>query len=146
MSGTVNRVTLIGRLGKDPETKETSNDKKVCKFSLATDETYKDKDGEKVSKTSWHNIVAWGKLAEISEKYLRKGSLVFVEGKIEYRKWQDNEGNEKRATDIVISSMTMLGGKPDSESGGSSAKPETKKKDDWGGSGGSTEDDSEIPF
>ena len=143
MSGTVNRVTLIGRLGKDPEMKDVG-DKKVCKFSIATDETWT-KDGEKQSKTSWHNIVAWAKLAETCGKYLKKGSLIFCEGKLDYRKWQDNDGNEKRATVIIINFMTMLGSKPDSESGGAPAKTE-KKKDDWGGGGGSLPEDDDIPF
>lgn len=145
MSGTVNRVTLIGRLGKDPETKETGNDKKVCKFSLATDETWT-KDGEKQSKTQWHNILAWAKLGETCQKYLKKGSLIYVEGKIEYRKWEGEDGQEKRATDITISHMTMLGSKPDSEGSGGSEK---KKDDDWGKSGGAKKNqdaDEDIPF
>lgn len=140
MSGTTNRVILVGRLGKDPESTAVG-DKTVCKFSLATDESYTKAGGDKVSKTSWHNIVAWAKLAETCQKYLKKGALIYCEGKLDYRKWQDNEGNEKRATDIVINNMTMLGSKPDSDGGSSQT---TKKKDD--GWGDNKEDDSEIPF
>ncbi len=105
-----NSVQLIGNLGKDPEIKYLPAGDPVCNFSMATSDTWK-KDGEKVTKTEWHNIVAWGKLAEVCAEYLNKGKLVFVEGKIQTRSWDDKEGNKKYMTEIKIHTMKMLGGK-----------------------------------
>ncbi len=110
MSG-VNKVILLGNLGKDPEIKELENNK-VANVSIATSEVYKDKDGERQEKTEWHRVVMWGKLAELAEKYLQKGSMVYVEGRLKTRQWQDQDGNTKYATEIVASSMTFVGGKP----------------------------------
>jgi single-strand DNA-binding protein len=110
MSG-VNRVILVGNLGKDPEVRSLESGTKVASFSLATGETYKNKDGEKVTNTEWHNIVLWRGLAEVAEKYLRKGSLIYLEGKIKTRTWDDKDGNKKYATDIVGDTFTMLGSK-----------------------------------
>ena len=108
----VNRVLLIGRLGADPETKYTPDGTMVVNFRMATDESYKNKQGEKVSKTEWHRIVVWGKLAEICTNYLGKGSLVFIEGKLQTRTWDDKDGGSKRSmTEIVASGMKMLDGK-----------------------------------
>jgi single-strand DNA-binding protein len=106
----VNKVVLVGRVGKQPESQE-ANGKTVAKFSLATTESYKDKSGEKQETTTWHNIVVWGALADICVKYLQKGSLVYVEGKISNRSWDDKDGNKKYMTEIVCSEMKMLGGK-----------------------------------
>lgn len=108
-----NSVQLIGNLGKDPEIKYLPNGDPVCNFSMATSESWK-KDGEKVTKTEWHNIVAWGKLAEVCGQYLDKGKLIFVEGKIQTRSWDDKEGNKRYTTEIKIHTMKMLGGKGDS--------------------------------
>lgn len=96
----INKVILIGNLGADPEIKELSNGAKVGRFSLATNENYKDNNGEWQSKTEWHNVVVWRNLAEQSERILKKGSKVYIEGKIKYRKWQDENGNDRYATDI----------------------------------------------
>lgn len=106
----LNKVTLIGNLGKDPESKQLQGGDTVCNFSIATTEKYTDKAGNKVEQTEWHNIVAWRKLAEIAAKYLKKGSKVYVEGKIKTRSWEQN-GEKKYATDIEITQMIMLGGK-----------------------------------
>jgi len=106
----VNRVILVGRLGGDPETRYTSSGQAVCNFSLATDETFKDRSGEKQKKTEWHRIVVWGKQAEIAQQYLTKGALLYLEGKIQSRQWDDREGNKRTSTDIVVSSFRMLGG------------------------------------
>lgn len=103
----INKVTLLGNLGKDPEVKELENGKMV-KFSMATSESYKDREGNKQTKTEWHNIVVWGKLAEIAEKYLKKGSKLYLEGKITTRSWED-EGQTKYMTEIVAREFTMLG-------------------------------------
>jgi single-strand DNA-binding protein len=115
MSGTVNRVILIGRLGKDPELKYMPSGAPMAKFSLATDESFKDKTGEKQEHTEWHTIVAWNKLAEICGEYLTKGKLVYIEGSIRSRQWQDQAGNKRTSYDIVARDMQMLGSKAESE-------------------------------
>jgi single-strand DNA-binding protein len=109
MSG-INKVILVGHLGKDPEVKSIDNGVKVAKFSLATTESYRDKNGERKDVTEWHNITCWRNLAEIAEKYLTKGKQIYVEGKIRTRSWEDN-GVKKYAVDIVADSFTMLGTK-----------------------------------
>ncbi|MBZ5542107.1 MAG: single-stranded DNA-binding protein [Acidobacteriia bacterium] len=115
MAGSVNKVILIGRLGKDPELKYTPSGAQVCKFSVATDAVWKDKTGEQQKQTEWHNIVAWGKLAEICAEYLTKGKQVYIEGSIRSRQWEDQSGNKRTAYDIVARQMTMLGSRADSE-------------------------------
>ena len=115
MSGSVNKVILIGRLGKDPEVKYTPSGAPVAKFSLATDEAFKDRSGEQQKRTEWHNIVAWNKLAEICGEYLTKGKLVYIEGSIRSRQWEDQAGNKRTAYDIVAGRMQMLGSKADSD-------------------------------
>jgi single-strand DNA-binding protein len=115
MAGSVNKVILVGRLGRDPELKYTPSGAPVAKFSLATDESFKDKTGEKQEHTEWHNIVAWNKLAEICGEYLTKGKLVFIEGSIRSRQWQDQAGNKRTSYEIIANQMQMLGSKADSE-------------------------------
>ncbi len=115
MSGSVNKVILIGRLGKDPEVKYTPSGAPVAKFSLATDEVFKDRSGEQQKRTEWHNIVAWNKLAEICGEYLTKGKLVYIEGSIRSRQWEDQAGNKRTAYDIVAGRMQMLGSKAESD-------------------------------
>jgi len=109
----VNKATLVGRLGKDPEVRYTPEGAMVVNMTLATDESYKGKDGNKVSKTEWHRIVVFGKLAEICGNYLVKGKLVFIEGKIQTRQWTDKEGVKRSTTEIVASDMKMLDAKKD---------------------------------
>jgi len=109
----VNKVILVGRLGRDPETRYTGSGQAVANFSLATDETYKDKSGERQKRTEWHKIVVWGKQAEIAQQYLKKGSLVFVEGRIQSREWQDKEGQKRTSFEIVANNFRMLGGRAD---------------------------------
>lgn len=105
----VNKVILIGNLGADPEVRHLQNGAAVANFRIATSETYKDKQtGEKREQTEWHSIVAWRALAEIVEKYLRKGSKVYVEGKLRTRQWQDKDGNTRYTTEIHADEMTML--------------------------------------
>ncbi len=115
MAGTVNKVILIGRLGRDPELKYTPSGAPVAKFSLATDESFKDHTGEQQDRTEWHNIVAWNKLAEICGEYLTKGKLVYIEGSIRSRQWQDQAGNKRTAYEIIAYRMQMLGSKAESE-------------------------------
>lgn len=109
MSGSLNKVILIGNLGRDPELKTTPSGQTVARFSLATTETWKDPDGEKQSKTEWHSVVVWGKQAEIAEKYLRKGKQVMIEGRIQYREYTDQAGVKKTVSDIRCDNFVMLG-------------------------------------
>lgn len=108
-----NHCSFIGRLGKNPETRYTQAGDAVCNFSIAVDESYKGKDGQKVEKTEWVNCVAWRKLGEICGQYLTKGSLVAVSGKMQTRKWQDSNGQDRYTTEILLDEMRMLGGKGD---------------------------------
>jgi len=108
MNSLKNRVTLIGNLGQDPETKTTETGKKVTHFTLATDDGYKNSDGQKVNETTWHNIVAWNGLADIAGKYLKKGRQVAVEGRIVYRTYEDKKGATKNITEIVLNDLILL--------------------------------------
>ena len=114
----LNKVMLIGNLGKDPEVRAIPSGVKVANFSIATSENYTGKDGNKVEKTEWHNIVMWRGLAEVAEKYLKKGSPVFIEGRLQTRSWDDQSGNKRYTTEIVADNMVMLGGRRDGGSGG----------------------------
>lgn len=114
----LNKVTLIGRLGKDPEVRYTPDGTMVTTFNLATDEQRKDKNGEKIQRTEWHKIVTWGKLAEICGNYLVKGKLVFVEGRIQTRSWEDKEGVKRYTTEIIASDMKMLDSKGQNKTDG----------------------------
>tara|TARA_B100001559_G_C16313942_1_gene535592 strand:- start:306 stop:725 length:420 start_codon:yes stop_codon:yes gene_type:complete len=111
----VNKVILVGNLGKDPEVRYLDSGVAVANFSLATTENYKNKQGEKVSQTEWHNIVLWRGLAEVAEKWLKKGSSVYIEGKIRTNKWEDKEGKTRYNTEILADNMTMLGNKTNSD-------------------------------
>lgn len=137
----VNKAIIVGHLGKDPETKYMPSGDAVTNFSVATSETWKDKaTGDKKESTEWHRISTFGKLAEICGEYLRKGSLVYLEGKIQTRKWQDKEGVDRYTTEIKADQMRMLGGRSDTEQ--ESGEPKPAKK-----SGGSiAEMDDDIPF
>ncbi|MEA2238962.1 MAG: single-strand DNA-binding protein [Thermoanaerobaculia bacterium] len=151
MAGSVNRVILVGRLGKDPEIRSIPSGTSVAKFSIATDERFTDKSGEKQERTEWHNIEAWGKLGEICGQYLRKGKLVYIEGSIRTESWDDKEsGQKKYRTKIVASEMQMLDKKSDDEGGGGysggggyTRKPAAASAP---AGGGQMEDDDEVPF
>jgi single-strand DNA-binding protein len=158
----VNKVILVGRLGRDPETRYTSGGQAVANFSVATDETYKDKAGERQKRTEWHKIVVWGKQAEIAQQYLKKGSLIFIEGRIQSREWQDKEGQKRTSFEIVATNFRMLGGRGDgagggaaSHGGGSRAEEHDQSGpvDDFGGpsgggggASGPEISDEDIPF
>jgi len=120
----VNKVILIGNLGKDPEIQRLEGGSMLARFSLATSEVYKDKTGNRVERTEWHNIAVWGKQAEIAEKYLKKGSAVFVEGRIRSREYTDKENIQRRAYDIVCDRFSMLDRKPEGAVGGGAAAAE----------------------
>lgn len=111
MSTLRNKVQLIGRLGNNPEIITLESGKKLAKFSIATNETYKNAQGEKVKNTEWHNVVAWNKTAEIIENYLEKGSEIAIEGKLTSRSYDDKDGNKRYITEIICNELLMLGGK-----------------------------------
>jgi len=147
MSGSVNRVILVGRLGKDPEIRSTPSGTTVAKFTIATDERYTDRTGEKQERTEWHNIVAWSKLAEICGQYLKKGKLVFIEGSLRTDSWDDKEtGQKKYRTEIVAQNMQMLDKRGDDEggSGGGYAGSRSKSSSQSGSPDMVEEDD--VPF
>ena len=139
----INKVILVGRLGKDPEVKSMPSGTTVAKFTMATDEKFTDKSGEKQERTEWHNIVAWARLAEICGQYLRKGSLVYIEGSIRTDSWEDKESGQKRyRTEINAREMKMLDRKRDSDEGGGygSRRPAAAT------AGAPSEDEDEVPF
>ena len=156
----VNRVILVGRLGRDPETRYTGSGQAVANFSVATDESYKDRNGERQKRTEWHKIVVWGKQAEIAQQYLKKGSLVFIEGRIQSREWQDKEGQKRTSFEIVANSFRMLGGRAEGAAatagamgagaprGSDDFDQSTAPEENYGGgaAGGPEISDEDIPF
>ncbi len=147
MSGSVNKVILIGNLGKDPAVRHLENGATVANFPIATSENYKDrKTGEKVSQTEWHNIVVWRGLADITERYLKKGDKVYIEGKLRTRSWQDQDGNTKYTTEVVADNLTMLGKSPDNSTSPPSqpaaATSSTTQNEDFSG----PDDSDDLPF
>jgi len=164
MAGSVNKVILIGNLGKDPEIRRTQDGRPIANFSVATSETWRDKNtGERKEKTEWHRVVVFNEgLCKIIEQYLKKGSKVYLEGALQTRKWQDKDGNEKYTTEVVLqgfnSQLTMLdtrgggggasaGGDEDFGSSGPSASRERRPAMAGAGAGGKRDDmDDEIPF
>jgi single-strand DNA-binding protein len=156
----VNKAILVGRLGRDPETRYTSGGQAVANFTMATDETFKDRAGERQKRTEWHRVVLWGKLAEIAQQYLKKGTLVYIEGRIQTRQWEDKrDGQKKSSTEIVANVMRMLGGRGDgaaaagagagASAGGAHSRPvddfEAPIAHDEGGAGPEISDE-DIPF
>ncbi len=117
----LNKAMLIGNLGKDPELRYTASGQAVATFSLATNESWKDKEGNLQERTEWHNIVAWQKLAEICGEYLRKGKKVYIEGRIQTRNYEDKEGVKRYVTEIVAEDLIMLGDRPQQDNGGGGA-------------------------
>ena len=137
----VNKVTIIGRIGKDPEIRHTQSGQTVATMSVATDESYKDQSGQKVEKTEWHKIVVWGKQADFVANYLGKGRLVYVEGKLETRKWQDQSGQDRYSTEIVLrpyrGELTLLDGRGEGGGGaGGSYEGGYDEGPSYGGGGG----------
>ena len=120
----VNKVIILGNIGKDPEMRFMPNGDAVCNFSIATSDTWKDKAGQKQERTEWHNITMYRKLAEIAGEYLKKGGSVYVEGALQTRKWQDKEGKDRYTTEVIADKMQMLGGK--SEGQGAGTAPSNK--------------------
>ncbi|ACD97116.1 single-stranded DNA-binding protein [Trichlorobacter lovleyi] len=119
----LNKVMLIGNLGKDPEVRYTTSGQAVASFNLATSEKFKNKSGDWEERTEWHRVTLWGKLAEIAGEYLAKGKTVYIEGRLQTRKWTDRDGNDKYTTEIVGDRMQMLSGKGDGGGGGGARRP-----------------------
>jgi single-strand DNA-binding protein len=117
----VNKVILLGRLGQDPEIRSLPSGSKVASFSIATSEAYNNKDGQRIEQTEWHRIEMWDNLANIAEQYLRKGNSVYVEGKIRTEEWVDKEGISRKGTKIRGTTMTLVGGKNETDEGGNAA-------------------------
>ena len=142
----LNKVILIGRLGRDPETRYMPNGDAVCNFSIATDESWKDKNGQRQTRTEWHAITLYRKLAEIAGQYLQKGSLVYIEGRIQSRKYTGKDGIERTAYEIVCSEMKMLGGRAEGGEGQHNPPPPTRQQPDAAPVPQDDIDDGTIPF
>jgi single-strand DNA-binding protein len=144
----LNKVMLIGRLGKDPDIRYTQDGSPVANFSLATSEMWTDKNGTRQERTEWHNIVAWRKLADLSKRYLAKGRQVYVEGRLQTREWDDRDGNKRRTTEVVASQMVLLGSRPEGGEAASAPSPvpyrAPAEAEEPSGGAGITDDD--IPF
>ena len=158
MAGSVNKVIIIGNLGRDPETRTFQNGGKVCNLRIATSENWKDKNtGERRERTEWHSVAIFSEpLARVAEQYLKKGSKVYIEGQLETRKWQDQSGADRYSTEVVLrpytSTLTMLDGRGDNAGGGGYGGDQGGYDDRSGGSSGgdarssSSDIDDEIPF
>lgn len=144
MSG-VNKVIIVGRLGADPEVKTVNGGKEVARLSVATSESWNSQDGQRQERTEWHRIVAWGKLAELCGKYLSKGRQVYLEGRLQTRSWEDDQGQKRFATEIVANTIQFLGGNAEQDGSGNSARDYADKHDEWGPEP-SFDDNDEIPF
>jgi len=146
----VNKVILVGNLGKDPEVRHLESGASVANFPIATTETYKDREGNRKEQTEWHNIVLWRGLADIAEKYLKKGNQIYVEGKLRTRSWEDKEGNTRYTTEVVGDNMTMLGSRGSNESANEPSAPATKTQSAKSGqptpNSVNDEDDDDLPF
>lgn len=138
----VNKVILVGNIGKDPEVRYLDGGVAVANFPLATSESYKDKSGNRVEQTEWHNVVLWRGLAEVTEKYLKKGGQVYIEGKIRTRSWDDKDGIKRYTTEIVADNMTMLGGRKE----GAAPLAQTPSQIKQSNSSSSSQETDDLPF
>jgi single-strand DNA-binding protein len=158
MARGINKAIIVGHLGKDPEVRYTANGGAVANVTIATTEQWRDKQsGEQQEKTEWHRVVFFGRLGEIAGEYLKKGSQVYVEGRLQTRKWQDNNGQDRYTTEIVANEMQMLGSRPggaSSNAGGGYSKPDTQQQPAMAAAGGGSAPvaaaddgfDDDIPF
>ena len=142
----VNRVMLIGNLGKDPDVQFLEGNIAVAKFPLATTETFKDRAGKLISQTEWHTVVLWRGLAELAQKYLHKGSLVYIEGRLRTRSWEDKEGNRKFATEIVGDNLIMLDKRTDASNHGGGSGSDSGLEGYSGSDSSTGEPSQDIPF
>ncbi|KPK84540.1 MAG: single-stranded DNA-binding protein [Bacteroides sp. SM23_62_1] len=154
---TVNKVILVGNVGKDPDIRYLEGGTAVCSFPLATSETYRNRNGERITTTEWHNIVLWRGLAEIAERYVKKGTQLYIEGRIRTRSWDDRDGNKRYTTEIIADNMQMLGRKPDDaaamDTQAAQAAPQTTDKveepadnEDINSNDAHPEEDDDLPF
>jgi len=146
----VNKVILVGNLGSDPQVRYTPGGQAVANFNIATSERFNNKAGEKEERTEWHRIVAWGKLAEICQQYLKKGKQVYIEGRLQTRQWEDQQGQKRQTTEIVAQNMQMLGRVGDTPGGGGGGGGDFPPSQDFGSpepapQGAATTDD-DLPF
>jgi len=139
----VNKVILVGNLGKDPEVRHLENGATVANFPIATTESYKDRNGNRQEQTEWHNIVLWRGLADIAEKYLRKGNQVYIEGKLRSRSWEDKEGNTRYITEVIGDNLTMLGGRNEQNE---SAAPKSSQPAPSTADSFQEDEDDDLPF
>jgi single-strand DNA-binding protein len=144
MSG-VNKVILVGNLGSDPTVRFTSGGTAVANFNIATTERFNNKSGEREERTEWHRIVAWGKLAEICQQYLKKGKQVYIEGRLQTRQWEDQQGQKRTSTEIVAQTMQMLGRAGDN-TGGDFPSQEYSSPEPAPQTAGSATEDDDLPF
>ncbi len=144
--GSVNKAIVLGNLGQDPDVRSTSGGQMVANFSVATNRSWTGKDGQKQEQTEWHNIVAWGKLAEIIEQYLKKGDQVYIEGRLQTRSWEDKSGEKRKTTEIVAQEMVMLGSGGGSRGGGGGGSSYDNSAAPDGGGSGVVEEDDDLPF
>lgn len=145
----VNKVILIGNVGNDPEIRHLEAGTPVANFRLATSETYTNRNGERITQTEWHNIVLWRGLAEVAEKYVKKGSQLYIEGRIRTRSWEDREGNKRFTTEIVADVMQLLGRKSDfqeSSQSGETSKPSSEESSSSENDDIAPEPDDDLPF
>jgi single-strand DNA-binding protein len=139
----VNKVILVGRLGRDPETRFTASGQPVCNFTLATDEFYRDRAGERQRRTEWHRIVLWGRLAEIAQQHLKRGTMVYLEGRLQTRQWDDRSGNKRTTVEIVANTLRILS--PRGEAAPTEAETEPPLEIEEPSSGPAITDE-DIPF
>ncbi len=138
----VNKVILLGNLGKDPDINTLESGVKMARLAIATNEYYKGRDGEMAEKTEWHNVVLWRNRAELAEKYLKKGSQIYVEGRLQTRQWEDKEGNKRYTTEIIGDVLNFVGGKSEVPGGSAANSSEKHEAPDMP----SSEEDDDLPF
>ena len=142
----VNKVILVGNLGRDPELRYIQSGQPVANFTLATNDRWRDKEGNNQERTEWHRIVVWGKSAENCAQYLQKGRSVYVEGRLQTREWEDKEGNKRQTTEVVAQTVQFLGGRGGGEAGGGSSEYSDSSAASSGSGGSSAPPTSDVPF
>ncbi len=142
----VNKVILVGHVGQDPEVRYLDNNTPVCTIRMATSDVYKNKNGERVTNTEWHNVVLWRGLAEIAEKYVKKGSQIYIEGKLRTRSWDDKDKNKRYTTEIVADVMQLLGKRADDQGGAAPQASHTEQAPDENMPAGGADINNDLPF
>ena len=142
----VNKVILVGNLGKDPEVRHLENGTAVANFPIATSESCKDREGNRIDQTEWHNVVVWRKLAEIAQSYLKKGSQIYLEGKLRTRSWDDQQGNKRYTTEVVADTFTMLGRRDDAQNNNQGGNYNTPASTPAAPQNNAVEEEDDLPF